>query len=119
MAPPAELRTEIWAQALIRRAEVGGAFAGIVRRGDADAGAVLVKVATLDGRARLYAPARDGAGERIWLNLSTGSLGLEEAAIDAYARARADKDPDLWIVEVEDRAGRHFLTEPVHDTAPS
>jgi len=111
----AELRTEIWVQALIRRAEVAGAFAGVVRRGDADGGAVLVKVATLDGRARLYAPARDGAGERVWLDLSSGPLGAEEQAVDAHARKRADSDPDLWIVEIEDRAGRTFLTEPVAD----
>lgn len=108
-----ELKTEIWASALIRRAEVAGAFAAVVRKGDPDAGAVLVKVATMDGRARLYGPARDGAGERIWLDLSTGSLGNHEPDVDSYARRRAESDPDLWIVEIEDRAGRHFLTEPL------
>lgn len=108
-----ELKTGIWAAALIRRAEVGGAFATVARKGDADAGAVLVKVSTLDGRAHLYAPAQDGEGERIWLDLSAGQLGVEAAAVDAYAARRAATDPDLWIVEIEDRAGRHFLTEPV------
>lgn len=108
-----ELKTEIWASALIRRAAVGGAFAAVVRKGDADAGAVLVKVATLDGRARLYAPARDGQGERIWLDLSAGSLGDKEADVDAHIRKRSETDPDLWVIEVEDRHGRHFLMEPV------
>ncbi|MGE0046869.1 MAG: DUF1491 family protein [Hyphomonadaceae bacterium] len=115
MKPPPELKTEIWVQALIRRAEVGGAFAAVTRRGDPDGGATLVKVATLDGRARLYAPARDGEGERIWLDLSAGPLGVEERAIDEYARKRWEKDPDLWIVEIEDRAGRTFLTERIDD----
>ena len=108
-----ELKTGFWASALIRRAESAGAFATVARRGDNDAGAVLVKVATLDGRARLYAPARDGQGERIWLDLSAGPLGFEESAVDAYARKRAEGDPDVWIIEIEDRAGRTFLTEPV------
>jgi len=108
-----ELKTGLWAAALIRRAEVGGAYAAVVRKGDSDAGAVLVKVATRDGRARLYTPALDGEGERIWLDLSSGPLGVEEAAVDAYAQKRAASDPDLWIVEIEDRAGRHFLTEKV------
>ncbi len=108
-----ELKTGIWASALVRRAEVAGAFATVARKGDTDAGAVLVKVATRDGRARLYAPAMDGEGERIWLDLSAGPLGVEEAAVDAYAARRVATDPDLWIVEIEDRAGRHFLTEPV------
>ena len=113
-----ELKTEFWASALIRRASNAGAFAGVVRRGDSDAGAVLVKVATLDGRARLYAPARDGAGERIWLDLSAGTLGDKEADVDAYARKRGETDPDLWVVEIEDKQGRHFLMERVDGGAP-
>lgn len=110
-----ELKTEFWASALIRRAEIGGAFAAVVRKGDSDAGAVLVKVATLDKRARLYAPARDGEGERIWLDLSAGSLGDDEADVDAAVRKRSQTDPDLWVIEIEDRQGRHFLTEQVDE----
>lgn len=111
-----ELKTEFWASALIRRASIAGAFAGVVRKGDSDAGAVLVKVATLDGKARLYAPARNGAGERVWLDLSAGALGHDEREVDAAVRKRTSNDPDLWVIEVEDKAGRHFLEEPV-DTA--
>jgi hypothetical protein len=110
-----ELKTDFWASALIRRAEIGGAFAGVVRKGDTDAGAVLVKVATMNGKARLYGPARDGEGERIWLDLSAGSLGDVEADVDGYIRKRAVSDPDLWVIEIEDRHGRHFLMEPVDD----
>lgn len=108
-----ELKTDFWASALIRRAQIAGAFAAVVKKGDADAGAVLVKVATLDRRARLYAPARNGEGERIWLDLSAGTLGDDEAEVDAAIRRRTEKDPDLWVIEVEDRRGRHFLLEPV------
>jgi hypothetical protein len=108
-----ELKTDFWASALIRRAEIAGAFAGVVRKGDADAGAVLVKVATLDGKARLYGPARNGEGERIWLDLSAGSLGDAEADVDDYVSRRRQNDPDLWVIEIEDRRGRHFLQEPV------
>ena len=109
----AELKTEIWVSALIRRAEIDGAFAAVTRKGDPDAGAVLVKASTLDGRARLYGPARDGEGERIWLDLSAGSLGDEERQVDAYARKRAEGDPDLWVIEIEDKKGRHFLQERI------
>jgi hypothetical protein len=108
-----ELKTEFWVSALIRRVAIGGASAIVARKGDADAGAVLVKVATLDGRARLLAPARDGEGARIWLDLSAGPLGEDEGAVDAYARQRAETDPDLWVVEIEDKHGRNFLNEPI------
>ena len=114
----AELKTDFWASALIRRASIGGAFAGVTRKGDTDAGAVLVKVATLDGKARLYTPARNGEGERIWLDLSSGKLGDAEADVDAWVRKRADTDPDLWVVEIEDKQGRHFLLEPI-DPSPT
>ncbi len=108
-----ELKTHIWASALIRRAQAAGANAAVARKGDADGGAVLVKVATLDGCARLYAPARAGEGERIWLDLSAGSLGEDEREVDCYARKRTETDPDLWVVEIEDKQGRHFLLERV------
>jgi hypothetical protein len=111
-----ELKTDFWASALIRRAAIGGAFAGVVRKGDTDAGAVLVKVATMNGRARLYAPARRGEGERVWLDLSAGALGDQETEVDAYVRKRTGTDPDLWVIEVEDKHGRHFLDEPVDAT---
>jgi len=108
-----ELKTDFWATALMRRAQIAGAFAGVTRKGDTDAGAVLVKVATMNGKARLYAPARDGDGERIWLDLSAGPLGDAEPDVDAYARKRAETDPDLWVIEIEDKHGRHFLMERV------
>lgn len=107
------LKASIWTAALIRRAEVAGAFAFVARKGDIDAGAVLVKAATLDGRARLYAPAQNGAGARVWLDLSSGPLGDDERAVDAHIARRAATDPDLWILEIEDRAGRTFLDEPI------
>jgi hypothetical protein len=112
-----ELKTEVWASALIRRATIAGSFAAVGRKGDTDAGAVLIKVATLDGRARLYAPARNGEGERIWLDLSAGPLGDDEPDVDEYVRKRVTTDPDLWLIEVEDKLGRHFLQEPV-DSKP-
>ena len=108
-----ELKTDFWVSALIRRAQIAGAFAAVGRKGDPDAGVVLVKVATLDGKARLYAPAMRGEGERVWLDLSGGALGDIEGDVDAYVRKRAETDPDLWLVEVEDKHGRHFLDEAV------
>jgi hypothetical protein len=109
----AMLKTGFWAEALLRRAETAGAAAYLLRRGDQDAGAVLVKVSKLDGTATLYVPARSSEGERIWIK----PLGenVEEARIDAYARERGEDDPDIWLIEIEDRAGRHFLDEPVED----
>jgi hypothetical protein len=105
------LSTDVWVAALIRRAESAGAFAVVVRKGDARAGAVLVKA--LDrphGTARLYAEATRMDGERIWMQPVASD---QEPDLDAYAARAARVDPDLWVVEIDDRQGRHFLTEPV------
>ncbi|MGD2132999.1 MAG: DUF1491 family protein [Maricaulaceae bacterium] len=103
------LRTDIWASALIRRAQAGGAFAAVVARGDADAGAVLVKINLLDGRARLRAPMLDIDGERVWIDPLGRDEPAAEAEADAYIRRRREADRDLWVIEIEDRHGRDFL----------
>lgn len=105
------LSTDLWVAALIRRAEQGGAFATVARKGDARAGAVLVKTLNRhSGSARLYAEAFGGDGERLWMQPVESS---EEAELDAYVERARRIDPDLWLVEIEDREGRHFLTETV------
>jgi hypothetical protein len=105
------LPTDVWVGALIRRAELGGAFAVVARKGDARAGAVLVKAVNRgDGTARLYSEAVRGDGERFWMQpLAT----TDERELDGYVERARKYDPDLWVVEIEDREGRHFLTEPV------
>lgn len=105
------ISSDVWVAALIRRAELGGAFAMILARGDARAGAVLVKV--VNRRAdwvKLYTEATRGEGERFWMQPRPGQ---DEAALDAYIERARKIDPDLWVVEIEDAEGRHFLTEPV------
>ena len=105
------LKAGFWTAALIRRAEAAGAFAAVVKKGDPDAGACLIKVRLLNGEATLYRPIRNMSGERVWL--PKGPEG--ERDVDIYMNGRVDDDPDLWIVEIEDRQGRHFLTEPIED----
>ena len=105
------LSTDIWVSALIRRAELAGAFAVVARKGDPRAGAVLVKV--LDrraGTARLYAEATRGDGERVWMQPVPSDA---EPELDAYIERARRIDPDLWVVEIDDAQGRHFLTEAV------
>lgn len=105
------LSTDIWVAALIRRAEISGAYATVVRKGDPRAGAVLVKV--VDRRhdsTRLFAEATRADGERVWMRPASAE---KETDVDAYVDRAVRVDPDLWVVEIEDLQGRHFLTEPV------
>ncbi|NIJ42480.1 hypothetical protein FHS78_002782 [Parvibaculum indicum] len=106
------LKAEIWVKALIRRCETEGASAMVVRRGDAGSGIVLVKLNTLDGMASVFAPARDGEGNLIWMRAPQGAP-VPEPEADTYIEKQRRFDPDIWVVEIEDRQGRHFLQEPV------
>jgi hypothetical protein len=105
---PRELPTHLWVSALLRRASVAGAYATIVHRGDADRGDVLVKVMRARGVADLYAPAFNPDGPSAFECL----VVEDEPGTDAMIARRRSSDRDLWVVEVEDAAGRHFLTEP-------
>jgi hypothetical protein len=109
-----ELKAKFWVDALVRRAETGFASAYVIRRGDEDAGTVLVKVVAADRLARLFVPARDQNGTRVWQLYRKTPIPEPEA--DDYCRRRTENDPDVWIIEIEDRQGRHFLTEPVEET---
>ena len=107
------LSTDVWVGALIRRAEAEGAFAMVLKKGDPRAGAVLVKVlGRREGTVRLYASALGGGGETVWMQPLRDAVDPD---IDAYVERARARDPDLWVVEIEDADGRHFLTEPVED----
>lgn len=105
------LSSDLWVSALIRRAELSGAFATVARKGDARAGTVIVKAYdTSTRRARLYTEAFGPDGDRLWMQPVESD---SESELDDYLRRQAGYDPDLWVVEIEDREGRHFITEKV------
>jgi hypothetical protein len=108
------LKSELWVKAYLRRCRVEGADAVLVRRGDTDAGAIYIKVARLDGTAALYGPAPaglDGAREERRWQPCLQRAPAPEAEADTYLARQIDFDPDIWIVTVEDRQGRHFLDD--------
>ena len=67
--------TDIWVAALIRRVELGGGHAVVVRKGDARAGSVLVKVIRRpEGSVRLFAEATRADGTRLFDPATTTGL---------------------------------------------
>jgi hypothetical protein len=105
------IKTAIQIKAIIRRAEVAGAQAFLIRRGQEDAGALFLKLSRLDGTFMILNQARRGDGELIW----TKPLGenVDESAASQYLEKQLRFDPDLWILEIEDREGRAFVDEPI------
>jgi hypothetical protein len=107
------LRADIWVAAFIRRCEVEGAFALLRRRGAAEAGAIFIKLDRLDGRAALFGPApqselAESGVERLWRRAHAEEW-LEPRLIEERLAREIGFDPDIWIVEVEDREGKPRL----------
>jgi hypothetical protein len=110
---PMRLKSSIWVSAYLRRCQTEGVFGAVRRRGAEEAGAVFVKLALLDGNAILYAPAPQTAYddnrpiERMFSPSSPAPVA--EQVVEERLAKEIRFDPDVWIVEIEDRAGRHFL----------
>ncbi|WP_300064150.1 DUF1491 family protein [uncultured Roseobacter sp.] len=103
------LTARFWIDAYLMRLRGLDIPAFIVAHGDDDAGSVLVKLNRLDGQATLYQRSYNLMEDtRSWAILEQG----QEADVDAVIARQRDHDPDVWVVEVEDRAGRHMLDQP-------
>lgn len=110
----ARLTSEFWVAAYLRRVRLEGAFPVLVKRGAAEAGAVAVVIVRADGAQALYLPAAQTAfgpgetGERRF-RPAFDAVFVEAADVAGKLAREQRFDPDLWIVEVEDREGRAFL----------
>jgi hypothetical protein len=110
------LKSGIWVSAYLRRCNVEGVFAAVRRRGGEDAGAIFVKVNRLDGTADVYGPAPQSAfdeanpSDRAFVSCLKAQPA-PEADAETYLARQIKFDPDVWIVEMEDREGRHFLDQ--------
>lgn len=101
------LTADFWVKAYLRRLDIANIPAFVVHKGDATAGAVLVKSNTLNGQAKLMQRTYDANGARVWSVLEEGP----EPAMDKIICSQRRFDPDLWVIEVEDRDGRTLLDQ--------
>ena len=107
------IKSNIWVAAYIRRCQTENIFGVVRRRGAEEAGAIFIKLALLDGNAFLFTPAPQTAydesrpTDRVFL--PTTPAPVAEQVIEDRLAKEIRFDSDIWIVEIEDRAGRHFL----------
>lgn len=106
--------SEFWVSALIRRCQTAGSFATVVHRGASEAGAIFLIINDLQGNNALYSPAPqtdyslEGGAERQFECLMEQS---DAAEIESKIRSERSFDPDIWVVEIEDRQGRTFIPD--------
>ena len=103
---------ELWIKAHIRRCQALAIPAMVVRRGDDQAGALIIKVNHLGPGCMVLAPANTMDGGRQWRR-ATGDELVPDADADAYIERQLNMDPDIWVLEIEDREGRHLVDDIV------
>lgn len=102
------LTTALWVSAQVRLCDRVFIPATVVRRGDPDAGTVLVKVNRFEAGVTVYAQATTLDGDPAW-SRGTGPSPVAEAEADAYITRQVARDPDVWVLEIEDRKGTYKL----------
>ncbi len=107
----ARLKTEIWVKAYIRLVQIGGGFATIRCHGDDDAGIIFLCINGLTGKAGVLTTMTHMNNERAWRVLAAPATQIDD--IEAMLMREHKRDPDCWIIDVEDKQFRHFLSEPV------
>ncbi|MEQ8823673.1 MAG: DUF1491 family protein [Filomicrobium sp.] len=105
------INADLWVMSYVRRLNSDGAPAFVVKRGDEHSGSIFIRINALDGTSDLYGPAAAGitqvATERCWTLRKSG----DDQTIDEILAREAEYDPDIWLIEVEDRQRRHFLDQ--------
>jgi hypothetical protein len=109
------LASELFVKSCLRRADLEGMPLVVLHKGDPTSGAILVKLNRRELGCTVLAETQSIDGKRSWFR-GTGPEWVEETVADDYVRRHRRRDPDLWVIEIEDRAGRLPFDAPVIET---
>jgi hypothetical protein len=108
----ARLKSGIWVKALIRRCDLAAIGVAVVARGDNDAGAILLKLNGRDAGCAVLSQTRRPDGTLVWMR-ATGTEPVPEPDADAYIARQRGRDPDLWVIEIDDASPDGVLDGPI------
>jgi hypothetical protein len=108
----ARLKSSIQVKALIRRCDLATVGCVVTARGDPDAGAILIKLDGREAGASVLSQTRRADGTLAWMR-ATGAAPVADADADAYIARQRQRDPDLWVVEIDTAAPETLLDDAI------
>ena len=100
------LPTHLLVSGHIRQLNNDGIPAMVLQKGEKMSGTVMLKLNMFENGCRVLSQMRDLDGHMVWLAAFKGDA-VEEQEADAYIQRATSRDPDLWVIEIEDRQGRN------------
>jgi len=108
----ARLKSGIWVKALIRRCDLAAIGVAVMARGDNDAGAILLKLNGRDAGCAVLSQTRRPDGALVWMR-ATGAALVPEVEADSYIARQRNRDPDLWVIEIDSASPDTVLDGPI------
>jgi hypothetical protein len=106
------IRTALWVQAQLRLCDIKNIPLVIRRRGDPDAGAIVILVNRPGSGVVALSQTRDLDGRLAWLR-PLGADPVEEATAEEFVTRTVKRDPDVWVIEVEDYRASYAPDGPI------
>jgi hypothetical protein len=100
--------TELWVSAKLRSLQTQGIGVYVVHSGAPASGTVIIRSVLRDESCLIYTQTRDLDGNLVWMDSFDGKPADKVKGDDYIQRAR-NRDPDVWIIEIEDKNGKNLF----------
>ena len=107
------ISTAIWVHSLLIRASQAGSFSTVARKGDEERGDVLVCVTDGTGKCSVFGRVYSPEGAIVFARMPQGAPVSDSTSAQAYIERRVEQDPDIWVLDIEDKQLRHFIAERI------
>jgi len=95
---------------LLRRAQADGGFGAVLRKGDADRGALLLVVRNRERHVACLERTLAMDGTYRWERVGPGEDSGPQAVTD-FLQSRLRFDTDLWLIELDIAQPERFIAE--------
>lgn len=107
------LPTSLWVEGHLHNLTLQATHFYIIQKGNPASGTVMVKLNNLEGKVRLLTQQRDIMTYKLgWVSALAEEI-VEEVQADEYIQRAISRDPDLWVIEIEDREMQNPFDDPV------